>query len=292
MDVYLNGRPRARVESDGHDIATLVSAVAGRRNTKVSVAALAMRHVRARGAALVGDPGQATITFGTRADCTYDALHPEKLLVADGVDLLAAAAGEHHDVTAAVGGIATAFNQLVRFDGLLTIKGAGTKAFSLASAPDDDAVAIGTRLRSGSAYKQALAALRPGDRISMRGPILRFTLEGASSEVVFLAQGVGITLFRSLPRHVSLRRLPVRTTLVHVANGHPFHGETRGLAHDARYPRTREDFAIDLKQVTADQPTASYFVSGTPDFVSTTSRSLKDVGVAGRQIRKDTCRGY
>lgn len=80
VDVYLNGPPRARVEQDGHDIATLVSAVAGRRNTKVSVAALALRHVRARGAALVDDPDQATITFGTGADCTYDALHPHKLL--------------------------------------------------------------------------------------------------------------------------------------------------------------------------------------------------------------------
>ncbi|HLL64142.1 MAG TPA: hypothetical protein VK453_00165 [Micromonosporaceae bacterium] len=80
VDVYLNGKPEARVEQDGHDIATLVSAVAGRRNTKVSVAALALRHVRARGAALVDDPAQATITFGTRPECTYDVLHPEKLL--------------------------------------------------------------------------------------------------------------------------------------------------------------------------------------------------------------------
>jgi hypothetical protein len=80
VDVYLNGQPRAQVEKNSNDIATLVSAVAGRRNTKASVAALAMRHVRARGAKLVADPKQATITFGTSAACTYDALHPEKLL--------------------------------------------------------------------------------------------------------------------------------------------------------------------------------------------------------------------
>ena len=80
VDVYLNSEPQAQVEKDGHGIATLVSAVAGRRNTKVSVAELARRHVRARGAALVDDPDRATITFGTGPDCTYDALHPEKLL--------------------------------------------------------------------------------------------------------------------------------------------------------------------------------------------------------------------
>ncbi|MBG0568336.1 TerD family protein [Actinoplanes aureus] len=80
VDVYLNGRPRARVEQDGNDIATLVSAVAGRRDTKVSVADLAMRHVRARGATLVDDRSRATITFGTGGGCTYDVLRPEKLL--------------------------------------------------------------------------------------------------------------------------------------------------------------------------------------------------------------------
>ena len=80
VDVYLNGHPRARVENDGHDIATLVSAVAGRRNIKASIATLAARHIRARGATQVDDPGRATITFGTTPACTYDALRPEKLL--------------------------------------------------------------------------------------------------------------------------------------------------------------------------------------------------------------------
>jgi len=80
VDVYLNGQPRAQVEKQGHSITTLVSAVAGRRNTKVNIAALAKRHVRVRGATLVDDPGQATITFGTSPGCTYDVLHPEKLL--------------------------------------------------------------------------------------------------------------------------------------------------------------------------------------------------------------------
>lgn len=80
VDVHLNSAPRANVERERFDIATLVSAVAARRNTKLSVAALARRHVRVRGAALVTDPARATITFGATADHTYDALNPSKLL--------------------------------------------------------------------------------------------------------------------------------------------------------------------------------------------------------------------
>ncbi|GLY02787.1 TerD family protein [Actinoplanes sp. NBRC 101535] len=80
VDVYVNGYPRSSVEGTGHDIATLVSAVVGRRNTKVSIDDLAQRHVRARGATLVDDPAKATITFGTSDEATYHALRPEKLL--------------------------------------------------------------------------------------------------------------------------------------------------------------------------------------------------------------------
>ena len=80
VDVYLNGRPQARVEREGHGIATLVSAVDGRRAPRPPVAALAERHARIRGATLVDDPGKASITFGTSGACTYDVLHPEKLL--------------------------------------------------------------------------------------------------------------------------------------------------------------------------------------------------------------------
>jgi NAD(P)H-flavin reductase len=64
--------------------------------------------------------------------------------------------------------------------GLLTVPKAGTKAFSLASAPGEPQVLIGTHLQSGSVFKKALAELRPGDNVSIRGPILNFTLDRAA----------------------------------------------------------------------------------------------------------------
>ncbi|BBH67501.1 hypothetical protein ACTI_41860 [Actinoplanes sp. OR16] len=80
VDVYLNASPRARVETDGRNIATLVAAVAGRANTKPDIADLAFLHARSRGATLVADRSEATITFGLGAGNTYDALNPGKLL--------------------------------------------------------------------------------------------------------------------------------------------------------------------------------------------------------------------
>lgn len=124
--------------------------------------------------------------------------------------------------------------------GLLKVPGGGTKAFSLASAPEEPEALIGTHLQSGSKYKTALAALRPGDRASVRGPIMNFTLAKAAPQVVFLAQGVGITPFRSLLVHIAATQPDRDTTLVHVGQDHAFRAETERLARTAAYPAGRE----------------------------------------------------
>ncbi|MGY3519936.1 ferredoxin--NADP reductase [Micromonospora sp. PTRAS2] len=184
------------------------------------------------------------------------------------------------------------FRHIAGQHGLFAVKGGGAKPFSLASAPEDDQVVLATRLESGSRFKKALAALRPGDRVTMRGPIMKFTLDGAGDDVVFLAQGVGITPFRSLLRHISAAGLGVRSTLLHVGDGHAFKTETEQLASDARYHRDREGFAVDLKQVATNAPAATYYVSGVPQFIAETSAALKDLGIGRKQIRKDNFRGY
>jgi len=176
--------------------------------------------------------------------------------------------------------------------GLLTVPGAGTKAFSLASAPEEPQVLIGTHLRSGSPYKQALAALRPGDHVSIRGPILRFTLAGAAPEVVLLAQGVGITPFRSILVHLAATDPHRDTTLVHVGRGHAFHDETHRLARTAVYPTDREGFRRATKRAVADHPGATFYVSGSGTFCKQTTEQLSQLGIGRRQLRKDRFAGY
>jgi hypothetical protein len=80
VDVYLKGDPHAMVERDADEISAIVSAVAARARTKMSVADLALSHATARGAELVGSAAGATLTFGLDDGCTYNALRPEKLL--------------------------------------------------------------------------------------------------------------------------------------------------------------------------------------------------------------------
>ena len=176
--------------------------------------------------------------------------------------------------------------------GLLTLPGGGTKPFSLASAPEDAEVVIGTRLQSNSAFKQALANLQPGQRVSFRGPLLNFTLKDAPRQVVLLAQGVGVTPFRSMLRHVELAQLDRRTTLIQVGDGHAYRTDTETLATTAVYPTDREGFRLAVGEAVALQPEARYYLSGSGRFVTETNATLTALGVRRQQIKKARFLGY
>lgn len=176
--------------------------------------------------------------------------------------------------------------------GLLTLKGAGTKAFSLASAPADPEVLIGTRLQSGSRYKLALAALTPGQRVTLRGPILNFTVDATVGQAVFLAQGVGITPYRSLLRDIRATGSRTHTTLIHVGRGHTFRRDTEPLADSALYPTDTSGFRSDLTAIMRSQPDARYYLSGTSAFIKSTTTKLIDHGIRSKHIKKDKFIGY
>lgn len=82
---------------------------------------------------------------------------------------------------------------------LPTPTGDEVRTFTHASAPGDEWIEIATRL-SDSAFKQALAALSPGDPATITGSGGRLLLPEGTRRVVFLVGGVGITPARSILR--------------------------------------------------------------------------------------------
>jgi len=80
VDAYLNANLGAMLERDAGRITAVVSAVAARSCTKVSIADLAHIHLMARGGTRVDTLQDATLSFGLDDDSTYNALRPEKLL--------------------------------------------------------------------------------------------------------------------------------------------------------------------------------------------------------------------
>jgi len=176
--------------------------------------------------------------------------------------------------------------------GLLFIPKGGMKPFSIASSPAEETIMIGTRLSSGSKFKLALAALKPGDKIWFLAPLMNFTTTGTERELVFLAQGVGITPIRSILLDIADRGLDKKTTIIHVGHDHAFRAETDRLADSAVYPSTSESFRTAVLTAVEACPSASFMISGAPAFVKSTTTLLRDRAVAIGQIKADTMLGY
>jgi glycine betaine catabolism B len=176
--------------------------------------------------------------------------------------------------------------------GLLIIPKGGFKPFSIASSPAEETITIATRLSSQSKFKLALAALEPGDRVRFFAPLMNFTTEGTGRELVFLAQGVGITPIRSILADIVDRGLEKNTTLVHVGHHHAFRAETESLAENAEYPLTTETFQTTVLATAENCPTATFMISGAPDFVKSTRTLLQSHAVAATQIKSDSMLGY
>lgn len=167
----------------------------------------------------------------------------------------------------------------------------GVHIFSLSSAPEEQYVTFSTHVRQGSSYKRHLDALKPGAMMRMLGPVLNFTLKEDTNNYVFLAQGIGITPFRSMLVHARAANLPITTTLIHVEGAaHTFREETEALATHAYYPSNPDEFTQKVKE-TLDTNT-SYYLSGAPKFVKATQRTLRSLGVERSRIRSDTFLGY
>jgi len=87
---------------------------------------------------------------------------------------------------------------------------------SLVTAPTEKGiVGLATRLRD-TAFKRTLAELEIGDAIEVEEPKGSFLLpEDTSAKYVFVAGGIGITVFRSMLRYIRDEQLPYEVMLVY-----------------------------------------------------------------------------
>jgi ferredoxin-NADP reductase/nitrite reductase/ring-hydroxylating ferredoxin subunit len=82
--------------------------------------------------------------------------------------------------------------------------------FTIASSPTEQDLLISTRIRD-TPYKQKLASLKEGTRISAWGPQGEFVLhDDYSRPAIFLSGGIGVTPFRSMMKFATDKKLPVK----------------------------------------------------------------------------------
>jgi ferredoxin-NADP reductase len=87
---------------------------------------------------------------------------------------------------------------------------------TVVTSPNEKGVlGFATRMRD-SAFKRSLRDLPVGAEVEVESPKGNFVLpENASRPLVFVAGGIGITVFRSMLRYIHEERLPYRVTLIY-----------------------------------------------------------------------------
>jgi ferredoxin-NADP reductase len=87
---------------------------------------------------------------------------------------------------------------------------------TVVTSPNEKGVlGFATRMRD-SAFKRSLGELPVGAEVDVESPKGNFVLpENTSRPLVFVAGGIGITVFRSMLRYIREERLPYRVTLIY-----------------------------------------------------------------------------
>ncbi len=188
-----------------------------------------------------------------------------------------------------------------------------TRAFSLASAPQEGMLMVATRLRD-SAFKRELQRMPIGSPVQMEGPFGKLVLHADQARpAVLLAGGIGITPFRSMAVHAAMQQSP-HTMVLFYSNRRPedapFLDELQALQDKNPYyrfvgtmtaPETSSrpwqgetgylNAALLAKHlVNIEKPI--YYVVGPPGMVGALRTMLKAAGIDDSDIRTEKFAGY
>jgi ferredoxin-NADP reductase len=182
---------------------------------------------------------------------------------------------------------------------------------TVVTSPNDRGVlGLCTRLRD-TAFKRSLQELTVGAEVEVEPPKGKFVLpEDASRPLVFVAGGIGITVFWSMLQYIHEESLPHRVTLLYSNRNRAetaFLEELQALEQENRDFRlvptmtqdpgwdgeTRKMDATFFREYGGDDLNAStYMVAGPPPMVEAMKDALAEAGVADEHVIAENYSGY
>jgi ferredoxin-NADP reductase len=182
---------------------------------------------------------------------------------------------------------------------------------TVATSPDERGVlGLCTRLRD-SAFKRSLAELPVGTDVDVEQPKGEFVLPPETDvPYVFVAGGIGITVFRSMLLHIAERNLPYRVTLVYsnrdrestafldelseLAQTHDNIDLVLTMTDDGDWNGERRHIGPELLRDHLDGDLAGYryLLAGPPGMVEGVTEELQGGGIPDDRIRAERFSGY
>lgn len=182
---------------------------------------------------------------------------------------------------------------------------------TVVTSPNEKGVlGFATRMRD-SAFKRTLRELPVGSEVEVEPPKGKFSLpEGTSRPLVFVAGGIGITVFRSMLRYINEERLPYRVTLIYSNRDREstaFLDELRELEQalpdfrliltmtqdpgwDGETRKVDGDFVKDYLGEDLHQHT--FLVAGPPAMAEGVQTALQEAGVQDENLIAERYSGY
>lgn len=180
------------------------------------------------------------------------------------------------------------------------------RTYSMANAPREDGTlefhvrAVGAGWVSSALVRR----LRPGDLLKLAAPMGSMTLDPESRrDIVCVAGGTGLAPIKALIDELSRYN---RTRFVHLFRGvrtrddlydrdhldqlvarHPWLTLTRAVSQDDGFVDAVHGNVADVVAERGPWPEHDFYVSGSPDMVSTTLRSLTNLQIPSTRVRYD-----
>ncbi|MGH3051473.1 MAG: FAD-dependent oxidoreductase [Gaiellaceae bacterium] len=181
---------------------------------------------------------------------------------------------------------------------------------TVVTSPNEKGVlGFATRMRD-SAFKKSLAELPVGAEVDVEPPKGKFTLPAdASRPLVFVAGGIGITVFRSMLRFIREEGLPYQVTLIYSNRDREstaFLDELRELEKeidlrliltmtedpDWRDESRKIDAGFFKEYLEEDLNRYTFLVAGPPGMVEGTQEALAEAGVEEQNVVAERYSGY
>lgn len=181
---------------------------------------------------------------------------------------------------------------------------------TVVTSPNETGVlGFATRMRD-SAFKRTLRVLPVGTEVEVEPPKGKFSLpEDTSRPLVFVAGGIGITVFRSMLRYIHEERLPYRVTLIYsnrdresaafLDDLEEFERRIEGLRvvltitdDDGWEGESRRLDADVLAELLGGLEGKQFLIAGPPPMAEGVGESLRAAGVPEDRVLVDKFSGY